>query len=432
VYLFFHLALCNTFNRTSVGLNLHAEAEVELEHGQTYFVSVTAINSAGQSTTSSSNGITIDTSPPVVQGFSITSAIAIDQNKTNVNISSDVTFILTNECKISATWDYIFDEESEIKRVSVCATTDNKEDCDLHVWQDLDPNSSASSLDFQYPLQSGTVFVLKLQVVNGAGLKTTLNSDRVLVDNSPPVKGFVKIHAKDGLVFLRENTPLTAMWWGFNDFETGIREYKWTICLARRIFDCVTDFVSVGLKTSVALSDIGIVHGREYKFVIKAVNHAGLETNSVSNSFVLDKTSPEIGMVFNGLDPVEDRNYQGSLTEISARWKAFKDKDSGISRYEVCIGSIPGLCDVSDFRNVGLATSAIVNNLNLTHNTTYYTTVRGTNGAGETGFASSNGIIVDMTPPIGSILRDGEDLDIDFSMQDTFVSINWDEFHDPM
>ncbi len=411
-------------------MDLRAETELVLEHGQTYFVSVTAINGAGLSTTSSSNGVTIDTSPPVVQGFSIISENTIDQNTTNGNISFDVAAILTNQRKISATWDYIIDEESEIKRVSVCVTT-IKEDCDLLAWRDLNPDSSVFSLDFQNPLQPGTVLMLKLQVRNGAGLKTTLNSSRVLVDNSPPVKGFVKIDGKESLVFLQEGQALFASWWGFKDFETGIKEYKWKICFAPKISDCVTEFVNIGLKNTVVLSDTGINHGKEYKFVVKAVNFAGLETDSVSNSFILDKTSPETGMVFNGPDSFEDKYYQSSPTEISASWKGFQDKESGISRYEICVGSIPGLCDVSEFRNVGLATSAIVRNLNLAHNKTYYTTVRATNGAGQTGFASSNGIIIDLTPPVGSNLRDGEDLDIDVSVQDMFVGTNWDEFHDP-
>ena len=420
---------CNIVNRTSVALELRADAKVRLEHGQTYFVSVTAINNAGLSTTSSSNGVTIDTSPPVVQSFSVTSAITIDQNTTNGNISSDVTAVLTNRCKIFATWDYILDEESEVKRVSVCATT-NKEQCDLLMWQDHNPDSPVFSLDFLDPLQSGTVVKLKLFVENGAGLKTTLISSGVLVDNSPPEKGFVQIEGKDGLVFLQNDQPLIALWWGFNDFETGIKEYKWRICFALKISDCVAEFVSVGLKNSVALNDTGIIHGKEYKFVVKAVNLAGLEIESVSNSFILDNTSPETGIVFNGLDSVEDKNYQSSLTEILAGWKGFQDKESGISRYDICIGSIPGLCDISGFRNVGLVTNAIVSNLNLTHNATYYTTVRGTNGASQSGFASSNGITVDLTPPIGSILRDGEDLDTDVSRQDMFVSTNWDEFYD--
>ena len=427
---FSSLDFCNVLNRTSVGLDLRVQVEVGLQHGQTYFVTVTAINSAGLSTTSSSNGVTIDISPPVVQGFSIIPAITIDQTTTDGNITSDITVISTNQCQISAIWDYVIDEESEIKRLSICATT-IMEDCDLLTWHDLSPDSLVSSLDFEKPLQPGTILMLKLQVENGASLKTIEISSRVLVDNSPPVKGLVKIDGKEGLVFLQEGMPLLASWWGFKDFETGIKDYQWKICFAGKFSACVTDFVSVGLKNSVFLSDIGINHGDEYMFVVKAVNFAGIHTDSVSYSFILDETSPETGIVFNGPDPLVDKYYQSSPTEISASWHSFQDKESGISRYEICIGSSRGLCDVTQFTNVGLGTDTTLRNLNLTHNATYYTTVRATNGAGQTGFATSSGIVIDLTPPIGLNLRDGEDLDMDVSLQDTFVSINWDEFHDP-
>jgi hypothetical protein len=421
------LEFCNIVNRTSVGLDLGAEAEAELEQGQTYFVSVTAINSAGLSTTSSSNGVTIDTSPPVVQGFSITDTIAIGQNTSNKNISSDVTAILTNQCKISAVWDYIIDEESDIKHVLVCATT-SEENCDLMIWREFSPHYLPFSLDFQTPLQSGTVLMLKLQVENGAGLKTFLISGKVLVDNSPPVGGFVKINGRKSLVFLQEGQPLVASWRNFEDVETGIKAYKWKICTATQI--CVTEFISVGVKNSVTLSDIEIGPGIEYVFLVKAVNFAGLESESVSNSFILDRTSPEIGIVYNGHDQFGE-TYHSSPTEISVSWEDFRDKESGISRYEICIGSNPGLCDLSEFRSVGLVTGAIVSNLNLTHNATYYATVCCTNGAGQTSFASSSGIIVDLTPPIGSNPRDGNNFDEDISAQDMFISANWDEFHDP-
>jgi ABC-type uncharacterized transport system ATPase component len=73
-----------------------------------------------------------------------------------------------------------------------------------------------------------------------------------------------------------------------------------------------------------------------------------------------------------------------------------------------------------------LTTKAIINNLNLTHNETYYTTVRAVNGAGQTSFATSNGIIIDLTSPEGGSLNDG-----DVTVHDSYVSANWNEFYDP-
>ena len=418
-------------NQTSAGLGVRAEADVGLEHGRTYFVTVIAINSAGLSTRSSSNGVTVDVSPPVVQGFSIISTAEVEQNITSGNFISHVNAVLKSKWKISGTWDKIIDEESGIRRVSVCAST-IKRDCDIHAWRDLSPNSFDFSLDFQTLLPSGTVLMLKLHVENGVGLKTTMNSSSIILDNSPPLKGSIKINGiKERSVMLMEGQSLVASWQGFNDFETGIKEYNWKICSSDKISGCVTEFVRIGLKNNVVLNDIGIQHGKEYQFVVRAINFAGLETDSVSNSFILDETSPEIGKVFNERDTYEDKYYRSSQTEISTSWKGFQDKESGISFYKICIGSVPGLCDVSQFQNVGLVNSTIVRDLNLTHNATYYTTVQATNGAGQTGFSSSSGITIDLTPPIGGKLRDEKDIDANVTIQDLFVSTNWDEFYDP-
>ena len=360
----------------------------------------------------------------------MTSGKTLELNSMSRNISSDITAVSTNKWKISATWDYIIDEESDIKRVSVCATT-SKEDCNLLLWRDLIPISSVFSLDFHKSLQSGIVLMLKLRVENSSGLKTTTISNRVLIDSSPPVKGVVKVNGKESFVVLKEGQPLFASWWGFDDFQSGIKEYQWKICFAVKISDCITEFVRVGLKSQIVLSDMGIDHGKEYQFVVKAVDFAGLDATVVSNSFILDKTYPETGVVFNGQKTFEDRFFQSSSTEISARWEGFRDQESGISLYEICIGSISGLCDIAEFKNVGLVTNTIVRNLNLTHNATYYTTVQATNGAGQTCFASSSGITVDLTPPIGGKLRDGNYLDKNVTVQDIFVSMSWDEFNDP-
>ena len=165
--------------------------------------------------------------------------------------------------------------------------------------------------------------------------------------------------------------------------------------------------------------------------MIRATNFAELEVTAVSNPFVLDITPPDSGVVFDGDEYLKDKVYQSSSEEISVSWKGFQDKESGISRYEICIGTSSGLCDITTFMNYGLVRKAIIDNLNLTHNETYYTTVRAVNGAGQTSFATSNGIFVDLTSPKGGSLNDGEDSDIDVTLYDSYVSANWNEFNDP-
>ena len=437
----YFLDICNVVNQTSVNLDLYATAQVNLEHGEIYFVTVTAINGAGLSTTSSSNGLVVDTSPAIIDGFSPASIVAVDVNTTNnvINavsvsndaISSEIIGILTNPYKISATWNSVFDLESEVKSVTVCASTVNG-DCNLSPPKAvIDLSSSSLTLDFQTPLQTGTVFILKMNVENGAGIETAEYSGRIVVDDTPPSKGTVSVSNKNTLVFVQEGKPFTASWSGFVDFESNIKMFQWKVCSVNQPSECVSEFVNVGLNTALILNDVGIEQGLEYNVVIKALNFAKLQVTAVSNPFILDKTPPDSGMVFDGEKYLKDKVYQSLSAEISVCWKGFQDKESGIKRYEVCVGSKSGLCDVSVFKKFGLATKAIISNLNLTHNETYFTTVRAVNGADQTSIATSNGIFIDLTSPEGDGLIDGDNFDLDVTAFGSYVSASWDEFHDP-
>ncbi len=372
----------------------------------------------------------MDTTPPIIDGFSPTSTVAVDLHITNDVasndvISSNITSILINPYRIYAAWNTVVDLESEIKSITVCAST-SRDDCNLAPWKFIDPASSSLSLDFSTPLQSGTVFMLKQKVENGAGLVTVGYSASIMADDTPPLKGTVTVGNKNALVFMQEGQPLSASWLGFVDYESNIKMYQWKICSASQPLKCVSEFVSAYLKTNLVINDVGIKQGMEYSLVIKAINFAEMEVIAISNPFVIDKTPPESGMVFDGDEYFKDKVYQSSSEEMSVGWKGFQDKESGITRYEVCIGSKPGLCDVYGLKNYGLTTKAIISNLNLTHNETYYTTVRAVNGAGQASFSTSNGMLVDLTSPEGGSLSDG-----DVTVYDSYVSANWNEFHDP-
>lgn len=396
----------------------------------TYFVTVTGINGAGLSSSSSSSGVTIDITPPNIQGFSLDSEFVFPRNTLDELSRSNISAIYSNPWTLSASWDTVDDEESGIKRVLVCAGR-TKNLCELLSWTEIDLQDVSFNITLQKPLQSGTVFTLSLKAENGVGLETTVYSATAIVDTTPPVRGAVKIGNKMKLVYLREGQSLLSSWQGFEDPESCIKYYAWHICSVSELSKCVSSFVNAGMNTSLVLNDIGIEHGKQYVFIVKAVNNAGFEAEATSNSFILDKTSPEAGAVFDGDVGFTDQLFQGSSSELPVSWKGFKDKESGISRYEVCVGLRPGLCDVRAYTNVGLTSAATIKNLNLTHNTTYYTTTKAVNRAGQTSFTSSDGITIDLTSPVGGKLHDGESSDVDMTVHDSYVSSNWEECNDP-
>ncbi len=109
-----------------------------------------------------------------------------------------------------------------------------------------------------------------------------------------------------------------------------------------------------------------------------------------------DATAPVGGAVNDGL--AADISFQSSTTAISANWSGFGDPESGISRYDWGVGTSAGATNVVAFQSVNLATSATATGLTLTPGTTYFVTVRATNGAGLQLTRSSNGVTVNRPP----------------------------------
>ena len=413
---------CNIWNITSVSLDLMFSLELTLENGMTYFVTVTAVNSAGLSASGSSDGVTVDATPPSIHGFSLEAIVSLKVQK------SDVSGVSGNPYAVTVVWNVVDDIESDIRRLSICVGRSN-DTCDLQTWIDINLDALSFTVSFPRRLQSGTVFTVCLMAENGARLKTSVCSDNIIIDTTTPVKGVVRVGRNNGKIFFNEDQTLRFTWSGFSDPESGLKLYKWRMCLT--ISECSSPFVETGNKTSISLSISGIEHGKQYHIALRAVNYIGLEAEAKSNAFVLDKTSPEVGAVFDGAMRSIDLSYSSSASEISANWNHFRDKESSIMGYEICVGSRRGLCDVKDYTDVGLVNVFTIINLKLTHNSTYYTSIRTTNGAGLTNFASSNGIVTDLTPPVGGLLRDGDFNDIDITMYDSFVCNNWDRFSDP-
>ena len=123
-----------------------------------------------------------------------------------------------------------------------------------------------------------------------------------------------------------------------------------------------------------------------YHVSVRAVTASGEEVIGSSNGITIDITLPQlVGSVehfdveFSATQPTQ---YQGNNHTIAAKWQ-FVDLESGIINYAWAIGSYPGGDDVQGYVSVGLAINASNSSLEgyLIHNTTYYVSVRATNGA---------------------------------------------------
>ena len=154
-------------------------------------------------------------------------------------------------------------------------------------------------------------------------------------------------------------------------------------------------------------------------------------TRSLSESFLIDSTAPETGVVYDGLGSDQNVNcsenttfgensqcstrdfqdtdidFTSNLREIHARWIDFLDDDSGIAEYFWCVGSQPMRDDIQVCESTGIRPNGSHYGLNLKHGDSYYVTVVACNGAHKCSAAHSDGVTIDVTPPVMKYVRDG-------------------------
>ena len=176
-----------------------------------------------------------------------------------------------------------------------------------------------------------------------------------------------------------------------------------------------------------------LVPGPENLYTIELLEttRADVSTSSLSESFVIDPTAPEPGIVYDGLgsDPntncsdnstfgednqcstrsfeETDIDFTNNTREIHARWIDFLDDESDIVEYFWCVGSQPMRDNIRECESTGMRPNGSHYELNLQQGDTYYVTVVACNGARRCSAAYSDGVTIDTTPPVMEYVRDG-------------------------
>ena len=202
------------------------------------------------------------------------------------------------------------------------------------------------------------------------------------IDITPPTTPVV---TDDG-VGTTDGTQLHAAWISTDD-ETGIAEYQYAIGTTAGATD-VVDWTSAATAAEITHTGLSLTPGTTYYISAKASNGAGLwsEVGS-SDGIVCDTTAPSTPVV------TDDGAYTTNNTRLNAAWSS-SDDESGIAEYQYAIGTTAGATDVVDWTSADTAAEITHIGLSLTKGTTYYVSVKASNGAGlwsEVG--SSDGII---------------------------------------
>ncbi|WAR04731.1 hypothetical protein MAR_020100, partial [Mya arenaria] len=377
----------DVINLVNVGLVNHKVFHnLLLQNGLSYYVTVKGFDYVGLSTSESSHSVVVDSTPPKVTGKSIQ---------------------IPSRHLLNTTWKNVFeDTESGINRYEwsvgtrhgyedVLAYTTHHEDC------------AESEVSPSRELKDGHSYFITVKAYNNAGLFSTDTSWAFVVDTTPPDSGLVYDGPNDGtytdIDYMASTNIVQAYWTHFIDAHTPVREYFVSVGTCKECDDVLTE-QSVGIKNEIEVVGLALMEGRVYFTAVKACNTAMLCSRASSDGFLIDKSPPTRGTVIDGLSG-SDIDYQASRSHVGCKWFGFSDPQSGLSHYVWRLGTLKGGDDIVSATNVHNHEIAYIVDVQSLAGTLLpvgklvYCTVRAYNKAGYFTEMSSNGFVVDTSPP---------------------------------
>ena len=175
----------------------------------------------------------------------INGGLILDGNKEGEDID-----IQQSRTVIAAQWSAFEDLESDVVEVTWCAGLSSGT-CDIVRETQLGQDTSFVSMVLPEPIINGHRYYITIKATNGAGVATSLTSDGVTVDNTPPISGTVIDGTIFDLDYVNGEDDISVRWSDFVDMESGIQSYEVALCDARDLSSCPQPLTAVGNITNV-------------------------------------------------------------------------------------------------------------------------------------------------------------------------------------
>ena len=373
---------------------------ITYEEGQKYTVGVEVLNAVGLTTIHWTNGVLIDSTPPVVNNLKLMFDPKNDSLKAEWTVSD-------NESGVSSVvWGLgTLPDKNDIKSFTSV------------------PLLKTSLWITDVSLIPGRTYFFRLLAINNAGLPSTTSSNGVVIDRTAPNPGVVSAQ----YVFppnydrTKNEVPgsmLVVTWTGFTDSESGVKSTSWSVGAdpqvmkenAGNLYNEVDTSDSVG---GALIENQTLIGNKTYFVCVRATNGAGLYRTDCSPGLVVVLGKFIAGVVSDGpVTSAIDIDFQLDDKAIWSHWNGFKDPVYDILRYDWCIRdqppnpSGPDLCrwPYKEVNHLRLSANRF-HNLTLEHGRKYYVTIRAENSQGEHVSSSSDGVVVDRTPPVGKSIQ---------------------------
>ncbi len=432
---------------------LSLQANQQLQDGNRYVARLDACNAAGLCTTAHSPDILIDSSPPEIGGFvepltwqnvdaqksvimlswsgfdDAHSGIALyhvqigssysgselsggvisvphNDSATVQNVAAE---LAANIVPYSMLYVSIWAENgaglvSDTAKVGLLALKTGSEHGRLEI--------EKHSCDFHYCNRDCTCAVLHRPCAAGDQIPDCLEPLPVpdvlrVIDGSPG-------HA---VTMTASSTCLRAFWTLTSPAHT-ISRYEWTVGLqgdepGSPIFDLVRDKVwhDVDLQEQNVYCLPGnrsLSHGGRYVYYLRAWHSFSEWSVHESPGVLVDSTPPaltsrwvrEMDSTFS-----HELDFTTDATVLYLDWASvFRDAESGVQHYIMSVGTTAGGNELVGPVNMGNATRTVLENLSLVAGLQYFTTIHAYNGLGMVTSMTSDGIVLDVEPPMPGVV----------------------------
>ncbi|XP_033747032.1 uncharacterized protein LOC117332256 [Pecten maximus] len=462
------------YERLGVGHSSYIQYDnLNLSHATVYYINAKVTNTMGYTAYITSLGTTVDFTPPFTGHLGTAARIAMHASGCSAAVTQrcvevtwrenhrmivddkdsetvfnghkplqDEIYTLNNHLA-SVNFDGFHDDESGIWGYTwmvgqlVC-TQDVVEESDPHKHHSSEKYWTHSGYEKNLHLQDGPYFVtvraLNNVIFGGALVTTVCHSTPFTVDTTAPI--FTKVLD----IFYDEDFDILAVYFNASDplshlarVDFGLGKTKHDVTI--RGYELQT-YVTRD-EPFVVVEHLGLGHGVPAWLRLRAVNNVGLNTARHGDEQILiDLTPPNVGVVLDGDKLDTDIDYQWDTSIMCAEWVRFYDEESGIRDYIWGVGTTQGADDVVKFHNLTHHYKrSCAGDLDLKHNTTYYSTVNAYNAAlnSKSSSGTSDGVLIDITPPLPGVVLDGSvtGTDIVFSSETATKSCNWNKFADP-
>ncbi|KAK7493739.1 hypothetical protein BaRGS_00015068, partial [Batillaria attramentaria] len=199
----------------------------------------------------------------------------------------------------------------------------------------------------------------------------------------------------------------------------NISRFEWSFSLANTsagegVFDTQNEAVwrDVGRNMTAVLCLPGsrvLKSGMRYVLHVRTWISREEHVTFISDPVVVDHTPPQVkrggAVMESDVDCGLDRDYVTTEPYLTACWDGvFRESQSQLAGFEVSIGTSPYAQDYVPQTRVGLNTNVNFSTTGMEQGIRYYVTVRAVNGAGLMTTAVSDGVTVDVTPPVAGVV----------------------------